>query len=469
MKYFLLLNFRLLVLLGCAAGLRLRGEYVELPDVPAPASISSPAPIQSDSETRAGDPPAAVVSSGVPPTSGSGDKAETNSGSYTPEPGSLPTSPYIARETNNEAQVLREFQLQLELAKKLRAEKSMALATSTLVTLLETNAPNELKRKALFELALVNQDDNQLLKAQQIFSQYLKRFPDDASAPEILLRQGLLYRQMGVPTLAISKFYAVMSTALKLNLSNMDYYKKLVLQAQSEIADTYYQQGDYAHAADFFTRLLKADAAGLNKPHIQVRLIRSLACMSDDSETATKSQIFLEQNADSTDVPEIRFLLASALKHLGRNQDSMRQVLLLLQSQIDNARKEPETWIYWQQRAGNEIANQLYKEGDYINALEIYLHLAGLNKTPAWQIPIWYQTGLVYEQLQQWEKATEVYQRILDRRKEVTDADSTPSLLSLFDMAKWRNDYIAWMQKSKATNLTFQRTEGGPKPPPGSP
>jgi tetratricopeptide (TPR) repeat protein len=147
----------------------------------------------------------------------------------------------------------------------------------------------------------------------------------------------------------------------------------------------------------------------------------------------------------------------------------MKQVLLLLQSQVDNARKEPETWIYWQQRAGNEIANQLYKEGDYINALEIYLHLAGLNKTPAWQVPIWYQTGLAYEQLQQWEKATEVYQRILNRRKEVTDADSTPSLLSLFDMAKWRNDYIAWMQKSKATNLTFQRAEAGPKPPAVSP
>ena len=186
--------------------------------------------------------------------------------------------------------------------------------------------------------------------------------------------------------------------------------------------------------------------------------------MNNGAETATKAEIFLEHNADSTDVPEVRFLLASALKHLGRNQDSMKQVLLLLQSQVDNARKEPETWIYWQQRAGNEIANQLYKEGDYINALEIYLSLADLNKTPGWQLPIWYQTGLAYEQLQQWDKATEIYKRILDRRKEVTDADSTPSLLSLFDMAKWRNDYIAWMQKSKATNLTFHHAETGHKP-----
>jgi tetratricopeptide (TPR) repeat protein len=143
----------------------------------------------------------------------------------------------------------------------------------------------------------------------------------------------------------------------------------------------------------------------------------------------------------------------------------MKQVLLLLQSQEENVRKNPETWIYWQQRAGNEIANQLYKEGDYLNALEIYRNLADLNKAPVWQLPVWYQTALVYEQLQQWQKATEMYQRILDGQKELTDADSSPSLLSLFEMAKWRKDYIAWMEKSKATNLTFRHAEAGHQPP----
>jgi tetratricopeptide (TPR) repeat protein len=360
---------------------------------------------------------------------------------------------------------LRAFQVQLDLGRRQRLEKSTPLATSTLIGLLEANAPAELKRQALFELALVAQDDKQLLKAQQIFAQYLSRYPDDPSAPEVLLRQGLLYRQMGVTTLAISKFYAVMSTALKLNLGNMDYYKKLVLQAQVEIADTYYLEGEYVEAADFFSRLLKTDAVGLNKPHIQFKLIRSLSCLTNQSETIAKSQVFLELYPDSADVPEVRFLLASALKQAGRNQDSMRQVLLLLQSQQENVQKDPETWVYWQQRAGNEIANQLYKEGDYLDALEIYLSLAEMNKSPAWQLPVWYQTGLVYEQLQQWQKASDTYLRILERRKELTDSEITPSLLSLFDMAKWRGDYIAWMEKSKATRLTFHQTDAGQKPP----
>jgi tetratricopeptide (TPR) repeat protein len=245
----------------------------------------------------------------------------------------------------------------------------------------------------------------------------------------------------------------------------MDYYKKLVLQSQVEIADTYYLEGSYLEAADFFGRLLKTEAAGLNKPQIHLKLIRSLSCLTNHVETVAKAQVFLDIYRDSTDVPEVRFMLASALKQVGRNQDSMKQVLLLLQSQQENVQKNPETWIYWQQKAGNEIANQLYKEGDYLNALEIYLSLADLNKSAGWQLPVWYQTALVYEQLQQWQKATDMYGRILDRQKEVTDAESSPSILSLFDMARWRKDYIAWMEKSKATNLTFQHAAGRAQTP----
>ena len=69
---------------------------------------------------------------------------------------------------------------------------------------------------------------------------------------------------------------------------------------------------------------------------------------------------------------------------------------------------------------------------------------------------MWYQSGLVYEQLQQWQKATEMYEKIMGRQKELTEATSTPSLVSLFEMAKWRRDYIEWMQKAKMTNAAFQ-------------
>jgi len=129
-----------------------------------------------------------------------------------------------------------------------------------------------------------------------------------------------------------------------------------------------------------------------------------------------------------------------------------------LQSQEENAKKHPETWIYWQQKAGNTVANRLYKEGDFLNALEIYLGLAELDKSPLWQVPVWYQIGLVYEQLAQPAKATEIYSQIVARQKDVDAKDASQSLLSLFDMAKWRKEYIAWTEKAHAVSKGFQRT-----------
>jgi tetratricopeptide (TPR) repeat protein len=265
---------------------------------------------------------------------------------------------------------------------------------------------------------------------------------------------------MGVNALAISKFYAVMSTALKLKLENMDYYKKLVLQAQIEIADTYYQEGKYEEAADFFRRLLKTGNPELDQIQTQYKLVRSLSYSTNNMATVAEAQNFLTLYTNAAEVPEIRFFLASSLKKLGRNNDSLKQVLLLLQSQEQNVHSNPDIWNYWQQRAGNDIANQLYKEGDYLSALQIYISLADLDKSPAWQLPAWYQAALVYEQLQQWQKATDMYLRIMDRQKELTDASATPTLLSLFEMAKWRKDYIEWMQKARITQQSYVLTQG---------
>jgi len=419
---------------------------------PAPAPVPTMAPVPTPTPSPA---PAPAADPGTNAVSQAAAPDASNSASA-PEPGMFPLLNAATVSNTNKMDRIQELQIQLDLARDQRRAKNIPVATQILLGILHTNAPAELQRLALFELALANQDDNQPVKAQQIFAQYLHTYPEDPSVPEVLLRQGLIYRQMGVTTLAVSKFYAVMSTALKLKLDNMDYYKKLVLQAQLEIADTYYLEGKYEESADYFSRLLKDGSADLNRSQVQYKLIRSLSFLTNHVETVAKSQVFLDTNPNSSEVPEVRFILASSLKKLERNHEAMKQVLLLLQSQQENVRKNPETWIYWQQRAGNEIANQLFKEGDYLNALQIYLSLADLDKSPSWQFPVWYQSGLVYEQLQQWQKAGETYQRILDRQKELTETNSTPSLQSLVEMAKWRKDYLDWTQKAKITNLAFQ-------------
>jgi tetratricopeptide (TPR) repeat protein len=388
-----------------------------------------------------------------------GAAAQSNS-QVAPDYGSITSSNLMQETHGNGAQeaLERSFQVRLDLAKKQRHEKNPALAIRTLIGVMETNAPPEFKRKALFELALATQDNNEFAKAQQIYAQYLQRYPEDPGAPEVLLRQGLLYRQMGVNTLAVSKFYSVMSTALKLKLDNIEYYKNLVLQAQTEIADTFYVEGDFNESSDLYTRLLKGDSPSLNKQQIEFKLIRSLSYLTNLDETITRSQSFLERFPDFSDVPEVRFILANALTAAGRNADALKQVLLLLQSQQEKARNNPELWTYWQRRAGNEIANQLYKEADYLDALQIYQNLAALDTAPAWQAPALYQVGLVYEQLQQWQRATDIYGQIIARRAELTGSNAPPSLSSLCEMAQWRKDYIAWLQKARASDMEFQHS-----------
>jgi len=371
------------------------------------------------------------------------------------------SSPNILTPTNllnAQAAADRKFQQQLDLASRQRHAGSPALAALTLIPILETNAPSEFKRKALFELALATQDNSEFVKAQQVYAQYLQLYPEDERAPEVLLRQGLLFRRMGVNTMAISKFYSVMSTALKLKLGDIDYYKNLVLQAQTEIADTYYIQGKYSESANYYTLLLNADSPALNKQQIEFKLIRSLSFSTNRDDTISRAEKFLEKFPDYPDVPEIRFILSSAYTGAGRNSAALKQVLLLLQSQVTNSHTNPELWTYWQRRTGNEIANQLYKEGDYLDALQIYQSLAALDSDPAWQAPALYQVGLVFEQLQQWQRASDTYNQILARRPELTGSNAPPSLTSLYSMAQWRKDYIAWLQKARAADQQLQHS-----------
>ncbi len=352
--------------------------------------------------------------------------------------------------TNSQAE-LAQYQSALDFARKQRAAQAPSVAEHTLLQLLDTHAPDEIKRPALLELALVAQEVKQFPKAQQLFAKYARLYASDPSLPEILYRQGLLYREMGAPVMALSKFYAVMSTSLTLKLDQFAYYQRLVLLAKIEIADTYYLQGSYDEACDYLMRLLKSDDPALNRAIVQYKLVRSLNNLGRNIEAVAQAKSFLAAFGESSDGAEVRFLYADSLRKLGRNREAMEQVLTLLQSQQAIAEKNPENWRYWQQRTGNDIANQLYKEGDYVNALEIYLNLSKLNEAASWKCPVLYQVGLTYERLQQPLKANEAYDLILKSEGQIS-TNTNSGLGQLVEMARWRKSTLAWV--SQASDVT---------------
>jgi tetratricopeptide (TPR) repeat protein len=327
-------------------------------------------------------------------------------------------------------------------------------AEPILISLLAANVPVPIQKQAFIELGSVVRDENDLPRAQSIYEQYLSRWPDDPRAPEVYLRQGEIFRQMGLTDLALGKFYSVMAESLSIKSDQFAYYQKLVLQTQVEIAETHYLMGHYVDAADFYARLLQNPDPTLNRPQMQFRLVRSLTIIDRSDEAEGQAEDFLTRYPDAEEVPEVRYYLAQALKALGRDNEALQQVLLCMKQQKTKSGDDPAVWLYWQQRVGNEIANQLYREGDYVEALEIYVDLVQLDSTPAWQVPVYYQMGLAYEKLSQPQKATDAYKKILACETQA-GTNTTPGMQAVFDMAQWRINFLKWQQNAQSVDQSL--------------
>jgi tetratricopeptide (TPR) repeat protein len=189
----------------------------------------------------------------------------------------------------------------------------------------------------------------------------------------------------------------------------------------------------------------------LNYADIQFRLIRSLQASENQTEAAAQATDFLSRFPNSPNQPEVRFCLAIALKDLGRNSESLQQVLALLKEEKVQSKDHPEVWAYWQQRTGNEIANQLYREGDYPKALDIYLSLEQLDHAAAWQLPLQYQIGMTYERLLQPQMAMQSYSNIVSRQADL-GTNASPGLKAMVEMANWRVGFIKWQSKADNVN-----------------
>jgi tetratricopeptide (TPR) repeat protein len=360
---------------------------------------------------------------------------------------------------------LAKFQIEFEAAQKLHEAKDLKRAEIALIQILESRWPDELKRPVLLELGIVMQEQREYPKAQQLFSEYGRRYEKDPRIPEVLLRQAYLYREMGIPEMALSKFYAVMSTCLNLKLDDTEYYQKLVLRAQSEIAETYYLQGKFEEASDYFSRLLRLETGDLERSNVLYKLVRCEVNLAKYTQAVANATLYLEKYSDYVDAPETRFLLADSLKKLGRNKEAIAQMDLLLRKQSAQSKVDPQQWLYWQERAGNDIANQLYREGDFLSALQVYQALAALNTSAEWQIPVWYQIALVYENLKQGQKAVELYDKILARQKEEGQKEAGEALKAVAEMAAWRKQYLDWESKARLANQELQPPEAKSESP----
>ena len=379
---------------------------------------------------------------------------DTNSFNGTLDTSNVPAADLAAVHSLTNSAATSSYGSDLAMAAYYKKTAQPEKAEPILIDLLSADVPVAVQKQALLDLGDVVRDENDLPRAQTIYAQFLNRWPDDPRTPEVYLRQGEIFRQMGLTDMALGKFYSVMASALALKNDQFAYYQKLVLQTQVEIAETHYLMGHYVDAADFYARLLQNPDPGLNRPQIEFRLVRSLAILGKNEEAVGEAQDFLSRFPDADQVPEVRYYFAQALKAQGRDNDALQQVLLCLKQQKAKSGNDPAVWTYWQQRVGNELANQLYHEGDYVQALEIYVDLVQLDSSAAWQVPVYYQMGLTYEKLMQPQKATDTYNKIL-ACETGAGTNATPGMTAIFDMARWRTNFLSWQQNAQTVDQSL--------------
>ena len=334
---------------------------------------------------------------------------------------------------------------------QLAAEKgSLELAESSYNKLLDLDVPNEEKKVPLIQMAEVFEKNAIYSKAIAVYEKIVKLFPADPKSPEILLKLGRIYRETGAYQMAIVKFYSVLNTTLKIDRRDFENYKKLTQQAQFEIAETYFVADDYQQADKFFSLLKRLNLSTEDKAKAEFKSIYCHYILNDYPPVIIAARHYIETYPESKAVPECRYVLASALRRMNRTQEATDEVLALLRNEQPKEKSDPKDWAYWQKKTGNQIANDLYQQTEFVKALTIYQALAKLDTTPEWQLPVVYQIGLCFERLRLLPRSLEAYRFILDECKKTQANGGTisNSIDTLRQMAEWRSDQVEWMKKT---------------------
>jgi tetratricopeptide (TPR) repeat protein len=327
------------------------------------------------------------------------------------------------------------------------------------------------KKSALLGLAHMYRKAGALTKAAAIYEKFVAQYPDDIRVPDAFLDLGRTLRDMGANELALNRFYGVINSTLKLPSQGFEHYTLLAKTAQFEIAQTYYEAGDYEQAGKFFARVRLLDLAPADRARAHFMAGCAQENAGDLLGAVTTLRNFLEEWPNDQNVPEARYMLATALGALNRPQEAMAVTLQLLRAEHGHSQGDVRRWSYWQRRAGNQLANSLFESGDTVNALTIYSYLAALSQDPSWRLPILYQVGLCYDRLFQVNRARATYQEILDAAAKLPATPPPPaSIGELTQMARWRMNQLGWRDDINH-RLTTLLAPGvaSPDAPPGPP
>lgn len=304
------------------------------------------------------------------------------------------------------------------------------------------------------EAAVKDRDGGHLERALQLLAEFVERYPRDPAVPEVLLRQGHLLRQLGLRDEAIEKFYLVLRSVPRLEGSNLAYSRRLVLMAQSAIADTMAEVGRHEEAVDLYGRILQSRSEELETEVVRVKQLRSIQECSKPLVTEGQARRFLEDFPESEFIPEVRHILGNAYRQQGNRAAAMEQYQLLLEAIELAPENRRQHWHRWKLKVGNDLANHFFLEGDTTAALALYRALSTSHEDLKNRQSFLYQVGLCEERLGHPDAALKTYSEILALKEQPGLSTNSPSLQLLQNMASLRITVLkseAEARKAKAS------------------
>jgi tetratricopeptide (TPR) repeat protein len=305
------------------------------------------------------------------------------------------------------------------------------------------------QRTVLIGFARSLRKQGDLTKSVAVYEKVLKDYPVDSDTPELYLELGRSFRAMGAYKTAINRFYSVINSTIKLPEEGAAKYRQIARTAQFEIAETLFASGEYLEASRFYSRLRLLDLAPSDRAKAHFKSAYSLFLGEDFAGSIRMLGEFVRQYPDDENVPEAHYVLAMSYRRTQRPIEAMAEARDLLRMEKSRTSKDPKRWSYWQQKTGNQIANELYDQGDKANALVIYQALADLSNENAWRLPVLYQIGLCHERMAQMEQAIASYQGILDAVAAAKGDAAKTEFADLTRMAEWRLGQIRWQHSTE--------------------
>lgn len=390
--------------------------------------------------------------------------SSTGEGHDAPAPSHDPESPAaVAPETPSEESPDDVAKSLLVLAKRLADRNDSESAETAYIEALNSPSSQEVTEDALFAYAEFLHERGQNTRAAATYESLVSNYPSSPKAPLALIELGRTLRDMGAFELAKARFYAVLNSTLVVSGASVQRYQDLAQVAKFEIAETYYQQGDYAAAGKFFGRIKLLELPPEQRARASFREAYSFFLDGKLERAAAGLRSFVIAYPGNPSEQEARYLLCLALRRLGRTQDALTETLALLRIAQSSSSENREQWTYWQRRTGNQLANDFYEQGDYTSALTIYQTLAELRSDPVWRWPALYQIGLCYERLSQPERAALVYQDILSEAQaaQKVGTSTDPMADDVRGMAEWRLGQIEWTRgvESSVRNFTLHQPQ----------